>query len=136
MRLTERSLLGRPEDLAAENREITRLREQVAAVRALLEEHRLRPDVANDAVRAVLDLPRVAPEPRHFRWRYYDDVLGDMWSNWHVDGPICPSCCCKGPDDGEHQQASEFRDADGEMTQGHTRLDPSDVEFADVEWQQ
>lgn len=32
MRLTERPLLGRPEDLAAENREIRRLREQRQAV--------------------------------------------------------------------------------------------------------
>lgn len=35
MKLSDRTLAGRPEDLAAENRELHQLRAQVAAVRSL-----------------------------------------------------------------------------------------------------
>lgn len=72
MRLTERPLLGRPEDLAAEQRELHRLRAQDRLIRSLLAEHLFAPEIANDAVRAVLGLPKVADDTDddHGPWHY------------------------------------------------------------------
>lgn len=69
-----------------------------------------------------------------FRWQYWDDALGQEWSDWHVVTGPCPACCCDGPDDGEHQQASEYYDEDGILSNGHSRLDPHDTEGRVVEW--
>ena len=70
-----------------------------------------------------------------FRWRYQDDVMGEEWSDWHVDGPDCSTCCHGGPHDGEHQQAAGYLDESGIMDwYGHARCDPRDPDGLPVEW--
>lgn len=74
-----------------------------------------------------------------FRWRFYDDALGHQWSHWHSVALPCATCCCGGPDEGEHQEGAEyyvteFGDELG-LERGHTRYDPVDPDFErEVEW--
>lgn len=75
-------------------------------------------------------------EARQFRWKFTDDGIGEQWTGWHnLSGP-CPACCCGGPDDGEHQESSEYYDEYDVLTAGHTRLDPTDIDddLDTVEW--
>lgn len=73
---------------------------------------------------------------REFRWRFYDAVIGDQWSEWHTTTGPCPGCCCGGPNDGEHREGAGWYDKDGMIDfGGHARLDPTDIDDHDtVEW--
>lgn len=69
-----------------------------------------------------------------FRWRYYDDAMGETWSEWHVVADHCPACCCDGVVDGEHQEPSEYYE-DGIPSRGHARYDPINPDYPKpVEW--
>lgn len=71
-----------------------------------------------------------------FRWKFYDDCVGEDWTKWHsVDGD-CAGCCCSGPHGGEHQHPASYRDEDGYLWgYNHTSLDPRDTDELDtVEW--
>jgi len=74
-----------------------------------------------------------------FRWRFYDDDLGETWSKWHTVDLPCPACCCNGPDRGEHQERCVVYDEPDDYLpnfQAHTRLDPCDAssKLSVVEW--
>lgn len=64
-----------------------------------------------------------------FRWRFYDEDIGETWSGWHTMDEPCPSCCCGGPEDGEHREQSIWYDEfDLPVFSGHTRLHPMLIE--------
>lgn len=72
-----------------------------------------------------------------FRWRFFDDLLGDHWSEWHTVEGECAACCCNYPRDGEHAAGGMSYDDDGILTSSHSWLDPDDLDpLEEVEWAQ
>lgn len=73
-----------------------------------------------------------------FRWRFYDEDIGERWSKWHTVELPCPSCCCDGTTGGEHQEQCVYYDDPDDylpVFTGHTRLNPRDIpHLTVVEW--
>lgn len=61
------------------------------------------------------------PKGVRFRWRFYDDALGETQSGWHVNSPRCGGCCCGGPRGEEHHEPVTINDEYG-YSSGHARF--------------